>query len=126
MLAIGRALMQTPKLMILDEPSLGLAPLLVRRMAEIIVEINRQGTAVLLIEQNAHMALSIANHGYVMENGKMVMDGEASKLQDDEDVQEFYLGLMAGPAPVRRGRGRVPRATRTELVRPAAPHRRRS
>ena len=96
MLAIGRALMQTPKLMILDEPSLGLAPLLVRRMAEIIVEINRQGTAVLLIEQNAHMALSIANHGYVMENGKMVMDGEASKLQDDEDVQEFYLGLHAG------------------------------
>jgi len=96
MLAIGRALMQSPKLMILDEPSLGLAPLLVQRIAEIIVEINRQGTAVLLIEQNAHMALSIANHGYVMENGKMVMDGDAEKLQDDEDVQEFYLGLHAG------------------------------
>ncbi len=96
MLAIGRALMQSPKLMILDEPSLGLAPLLVQRIAEIIVEINRLGTAVLLIEQNAHMALSIANHGYVMENGKMVMDGGASKLQDDEDVQEFYLGLHAG------------------------------
>ena len=96
MLAIGRALMQSPRLMILDEPSLGLAPLLVQRIAEIIVEINRQGTAVLLIEQNAHMALSIADHGYVMENGKMVMDGDAEKLQDDEDVQEFYLGLHAG------------------------------
>ena len=96
MLAIGRALMQSPKLMILDEPSLGLAPLLVQRIAEIIVEINRQGTAVLLIEQNAHMALSIANHGYVMENGKMVMDAAAEKLQADEDVQEFYLGLHGG------------------------------
>ena len=96
MLAIGRALMQSPKLMILDEPSLGLAPLLVERIADIIVEINRQGTAVLLIEQNAHMALSIANHGYVMENGKMVMDGVAEKLQADEDIQEFYLGLHAG------------------------------
>lgn len=96
MLAIGRALMQTPKLMIMDEPSLGLAPLLVQRIADIIVEINRQGTAVLLIEQNAHMALSIANHGYVMENGKMVMDGVAEKLQADEDIQEFYLGLHAG------------------------------
>ncbi len=96
MLAIARALMQSPKLMILDEPSLGLAPRLVGRIAEIIVEINRQGTAVLLIEQNAHMALSIANHGYVMENGKMVMDGSAEKLQADEDIQEFYLGLTAG------------------------------
>jgi branched-chain amino acid transport system ATP-binding protein len=96
MLAIGRALMQAPKLMILDEPSLGLAPLLVQRIADIIVEINRQGTAVLLIEQNANMALSIANHGYVMENGKMVMDGDAAKLQADEDVQEFYLGLHSG------------------------------
>ena len=96
MLAIARALMQSPKLMILDEPSLGLAPRLVERIAEIIVEINRQGTAVLLIEQNARMALSIADHGYVMENGKMVMDGNADKLQADEDIQEFYLGFQAG------------------------------
>ncbi len=96
MLAIARALMQSPKLMILDEPSLGLAPRLVGLIAEIIVEINRQGTAVLLIEQNAHMALSIADHGYVMENGKMVMDGSAEKLAGDEDIQEFYLGLQAG------------------------------
>ena len=96
MLAIGRALMQSPKLMILDEPSLGLAPLLVQRIAKIILEINRQGTTVLLIEQNAHMALSIADHGYVMESGKMVMDGRAEKLQADEDIQEFYLGIQAG------------------------------
>ena len=96
MLAIGRALMQSPKLMILDEPSLGLAPRLVERIAEIIVEINRQGTAVLLIEQNARMALSIADHGYVMETGSLVMDGSADALLRDEDIQEFYLGLHAG------------------------------
>ncbi|MGH3649370.1 MAG: ABC transporter ATP-binding protein, partial [Acidimicrobiia bacterium] len=94
MLAIGRALMQDPKLLILDEPSLGLAPLLVREVRDIIVEINRQGTSVLLIEQNAIMALSIANHGYVMETGKMVMDGPAEKLLADDDVKEFYLGLQ--------------------------------
>ena len=96
MLAIGRALMQSPKLMILDEPSLGLAPRLVEQMAEIIVTINRQGTAVLLIEQNAQVALSIAHHGYVMETGTMVMDGDPGTLLRDEDVQEFYLGLHAG------------------------------
>jgi branched-chain amino acid transport system ATP-binding protein len=93
MLAIGRALMQDPKLLILDEPSLGLAPKLVQQIKEIIVEINQQGTAVLLIEQNANMALSIAHHGYVMETGKLVMDGDPQKLLKDEDVQEFYLGL---------------------------------
>lgn len=93
MLAIGRALMQDPKLLILDEPSLGLAPKLVQQIRDIIVEINQQGTAVLLIEQNANMALSIAHHGYVMETGKMVMDGSPNKLLKDADVQEFYLGL---------------------------------
>jgi branched-chain amino acid transport system ATP-binding protein len=93
MLAIGRALMQDPKLLILDEPSLGLAPLLVQEVRDIIVEINEQGTSVLLIEQNAKMALSIADHGYIMETGKMVMDGDAAKLLKDEDVKEFYLGL---------------------------------
>jgi branched-chain amino acid transport system ATP-binding protein len=93
MLAIGRALMQDPKLLILDEPSLGLAPKLVQQMKEIIVEINGQGTSVLLIEQNANMALSVAHHGYVMETGKLVMDGDPQKLLKDEDVQEFYLGL---------------------------------
>jgi branched-chain amino acid transport system ATP-binding protein len=93
MLAIGRALMQNPKLLILDEPSLGLAPLLVQQIRDIIVEINAQGTAVLLIEQNANMALSIAHHGYIMETGKVVMEGAPDKLLKDEDVQEFYLGL---------------------------------
>jgi len=93
MLAIARALMVTPKLLILDEPSLGLAPLLVQQIRDIIVDINQQGTSVLLIEQNANMALSIASHGYVMETGKVVMDGPAAKLLADEDVREFYLGL---------------------------------
>ncbi len=95
MLAIGRALMQDPKLLVLDEPSLGLAPLLVQEVRDIIVEINKQGTSVLLIEQNANMALSIANYGYIMETGKMVMDGDPEKLLKDEDVKEFYLGLHA-------------------------------
>ena len=93
MLAIGRALMSNPKLLILDEPSLGLAPKLVAQIRDTIVEINRSGTSVLLIEQNANMALSIADYGYIMETGKVVMDGEAAKLLKDEDIQEFYLGL---------------------------------
>ena len=93
MLAIGRALMSNPKLLILDEPSLGLAPKLVAQIRDHIVEINQSGTSVLLIEQNANMALSIADYGYIMETGKIVMDGEASKLLKDEDVKEFYLGL---------------------------------
>jgi branched-chain amino acid transport system ATP-binding protein len=93
MLAIGRALMVDPKLLILDEPSLGLAPMLVQQIGEIIVDINKQGTSVLLIEQNAAMALSIADYGYIMEVGKVVMDGDPKKLLEDEDVQEFYLGL---------------------------------
>ena len=95
MLAIGRALMQDPKLLILDAPSLGLAPLLVQEVRDIIVEINQQGTAVLLIEQNAMMALTIAHRGYIMETGKMVMDDDPQKLLKDEDVKEFYLGLHA-------------------------------
>lgn len=93
MLAIGRALMAEPKLMILDEPSLGLAPKLVEQVRDVIVEINKEGTSVLLIEQNAFMALSVADYGYIMETGKVVMDGEGAKLREDEDVQEFYLGL---------------------------------
>ncbi len=96
MLAIGRALMSNPRLLLLDEPSLGLAPLLVRQIRDLIVEIKKQGTTVLLVEQNARMALSIADHGYVMESGKVVMDKPAAELLDDEDVQEFYLGLHGG------------------------------
>ena len=95
MLAIGRALMSSPRFLLLDEPSLGLAPLLVQQIRDIIVEINKQGTGVLLVEQNATMALSIAHHGYIMETGKIVMDKPAGDLLDDEDVREFYLGLSA-------------------------------
>lgn len=94
MLAIGRALMSDPRYLLLDEPSLGLAPLLVQQIRDIIVEINRQGTGVLLVEQNAAMALSIAGHGYIMELGKVVMDKPAAALLEDEDVREFYLGLQ--------------------------------
>jgi len=94
MLAIGRALMARPKLMLLDEPSLGLAPLLVKEIFDIVQTINREEkTTILLVEQNANMALSIGNYGYVMEMGKVVLDGECSKLKENEDVKEFYLGL---------------------------------
>ena len=102
MLAIGRALMIEPRLLLLDEPSLGLAPQLVSRIRDIIVDINSQGTAVLLVEQNAAMALSIAGHGYVIETGKVVMDDSAEKLLTDDDVKEFYLGLHAGEGGERR------------------------
>jgi branched-chain amino acid transport system ATP-binding protein len=93
MLAMGRALMSGPRFLLLDEPSLGLAPLLVAQIRDLIVEINSLGTGVLLVEQNATMALSIAEHGYVMETGKVVMDRGAAELLADEDVREFYLGL---------------------------------
>ncbi len=102
MLAIGRALMADPELLILDEPSLGLAPLLVEQVRDVIVDINKQGVSVLLIEQNAAMALSIADYGYIMETGKIVMDGDAAKLNADEDVQEFYLGLHADESGERK------------------------
>ncbi|MFI6322390.1 ABC transporter ATP-binding protein [Nonomuraea sp. NPDC050556] len=95
MLAVGRALMAGPKYLLMDEPSLGLAPALVAQIRDLIVEINRQGTTVLLVEQNATMALSIAGHGYVMETGKIVMDKPAAELLSDEDIREFYLGLGA-------------------------------
>ena len=94
MVVIGRALMGRPKLMLLDEPSLGLAPLLVREVFEIIKKINdEQKTSILLVDQNAVAALDIAEYGYVMENGRIVLDGPAAKLKGNEDIQEFYLGL---------------------------------
>ena len=95
MLAIGRALMSNPKCLLLDEPSLGLAPKLVDQIKNFIIEINNQGVSVLLVEQNANMALSIANHGFIMETGNIVMDNTPEKLLKDEDVREFYLGLNA-------------------------------
>ena len=94
MLAISRALLARPKLMMLDEPSLGLAPLLVDEIFAIIKEINqREGTTILLVEQNAQIALSISSYGYIMENGRMVLDGSVDQLLNDQDVQEFYLGF---------------------------------
>jgi branched-chain amino acid transport system ATP-binding protein len=96
MLAIGRALMSRPRYLLLDEPSLGLAPKVVQLIRDLIVRINEEGTTVLLVEQNAAMALSIANHGYVLETGKIVMDKPAKALREDEDVREFYLGLGSG------------------------------
>jgi branched-chain amino acid transport system ATP-binding protein len=93
MLAIGRALMARPRLLLLDEPSLGLAPLIVQQIRDIVAEINRAGTSVLLVEQNATMALSIAHHGYILQNGRVAKHGPASELLADEEVREFYLGV---------------------------------
>jgi branched-chain amino acid transport system ATP-binding protein len=96
MLVIGRALIARPKLMLLDEPSLGLAPLLVQNICEIIRRISaEQKMAILLVEQNARAALGIADQGYVIENGRVVLGGPAERLKDNEDVREFYLGLSA-------------------------------
>ena len=92
MLAIGRALMSRPKLLLLDEPSMGLAPVLVERIFEIIREINNQGTTILLVEQNANVALEIATRGYVLETGKIVNSAPAEKLREDPTVREAYLG----------------------------------
>lgn len=92
MLAMGRALMGRPRLLLLDEPSLGLAPFLVRDIFQIIRDINRQGTTVLLVEQNAHMALGVANRGYVLETGQIVLSDNAKALLDNEDVKKAYLG----------------------------------
>jgi branched-chain amino acid transport system ATP-binding protein len=94
MLAIGRALMARPTVMLLDEPSLGLAPLLVQEIFEIIRRINaEEGTTIVLVEQNATMALRIADYGYVMEGGRVVLEGTPELLKDNADVKEFYLGL---------------------------------
>ncbi len=92
MLAIARALMSRPRVVLLDEPSLGIAPLLVRDIFKNIVEINRRGVTVLLVEQNAHMALSIARRGYVLETGKVVLEDEAAKLAANDEVRKAYLG----------------------------------
>lgn len=92
MLAMGRALMSRPKLLLLDEPSMGLAPLLIKEIFNIIVDINKSGTTVLLVEQNANMALSIANRAYVLETGRITLSGKAQDLAASEDVRKAYLG----------------------------------
>jgi branched-chain amino acid transport system ATP-binding protein len=92
MCAIGRALMARPKLLLLDEPSMGLAPIFVERIFEIVVEINKQGTPVLLVEQNALMALDVAERGYVMETGRIALHGSANELRTNEQVRSTYLG----------------------------------
>ena len=99
MLVIGRALMAHPNLLLLDEPSLGLAPLLVKEIFQIIRRINQErGTTLLVVEQNANMALQIAHFGYVMENGKIVLESSAQELRENPDVKEFYLGTAASGA----------------------------
>jgi branched-chain amino acid transport system ATP-binding protein len=93
MCAIGRALMARPKLLLLDEPSMGLAPIFVERIFETVVEVNRQGTPVLLVEQNALMALDVAHRGYVLETGRIPLEGPASELKTNEQVRKAYLGV---------------------------------
>lgn len=93
MLAISRALMGRPRLLLLDEPSLGLAPIIIRQIFEIIQKVNRDGTTVFLVEQNANQALRIAHRGYVMENGRIVMSDQADKLLSSPEVREAYLGM---------------------------------
>jgi len=97
MCAVGRALMSRPKMILLDEPSMGLAPQIVEQIFEIVKDINtKEGVSFLLAEQNTNMALRYATYGYIMETGRIVMDGEASSLRENEDVKEFYLGVSEG------------------------------
>jgi branched-chain amino acid transport system ATP-binding protein len=104
MLAISRALMAAPELILLDEPSLGLSPRLTREIFEIVVRINRErGATLLLVEQNANMALNVADHGYVLENGRIVMEDSCERLREKDDIKEFYLGMKeAGVRGERR------------------------
>jgi branched-chain amino acid transport system ATP-binding protein len=98
MLALGRAMMSRGSIMLLDEPSMGLSPVLVRDIFKVLLDINRSGTTILLVEQNAHMALSIASRGYVLENGRIIISGSGKELLDDPSVREAYLGRRRGKA----------------------------
>ncbi len=95
MLAIGRALMNRPKLLFLDEPSLGLSPILVKEIFKIVTAINEEGVTILLVEQNARMALNISDIGLILENGRFVMKGKSEELMEDKDVKEFYMGIRS-------------------------------
>jgi branched-chain amino acid transport system ATP-binding protein len=101
MLAVARALISRPKLLLMDEPSLGLAPQIAAEVVRLIRAINAEGVSVLLVEQNATLALNLAHYGYVMENGRIVLDGTAEELREDEDVREFYLGMGGGKSSYR-------------------------
>jgi branched-chain amino acid transport system ATP-binding protein len=94
MLAIGRALMSRPRLLMLDEPSMGLAPILVERIFELLADIHRQGTTVLLVEQNAHLALNLADRGYVLESGTITLEDRADALLGNDAVRRSYLGEL--------------------------------
>ena len=97
MCAIGRALMSRPKMILLDEPSMGLAPQIVEEIFDIVKDLNeKEGVSFLLAEQNTHMALRFARYGYILENGRVVLDGDAKALAENEDVKEFYLGVSEG------------------------------
>ena len=108
MLAISRGLMGRPELLLLDEPSLGLSPLLIREIFDIIVRINRErGTTILLVEQNANVALAVASYGYILEVGRIVMEDSCERLREKDDVKEFYLGMKeAGVRGTRRWKRR--------------------
>ncbi len=95
MLAIGRGLMSRPKLLVLDEPSLGLAPLMTQTIFDVIDKLNRSGTSIILVEQNVHMSLAMANRGYIIENGRIVRHGDAKRLLHDEDISDAYLGTVS-------------------------------
>jgi branched-chain amino acid transport system ATP-binding protein len=103
MLAMARALMSRPKLLLLDEPSMGLSPIMVEKIFEVIRTVHGQGTTLLLVEQNANMALNVADYGYVLENGRIVMEDTCERLREKEDIKEFYLGMkQAGARGERR------------------------
>jgi branched-chain amino acid transport system ATP-binding protein len=103
MLAMARAMLRRPKLLMLDEPSLGLAPLVAKTVYEALEQISKDGTTILLVEQNAKMALKIADYGYIMEAGRAVLEGTSKELADNEDVQELYLGLGGAQAASPKG-----------------------
>ena len=96
MLAVARALMSRPRILLMDEPSLGLAPMVVEEVFRIVGDLNRDGVTILLVEQNAHMALKVAHHFYLMEQGRVTFSGEPGKLAEDEVIQRAYLGTAGG------------------------------